>query len=82
MTWNVPGKVPITERSLEKPMSTINMAVVWRSSPHAKQPFVNFIFSGYLRPVTAEAGPKQTFMSGREGRPAVVIYETLLVALV
>lgn len=56
MTWNVPGKVPITERSLEKPMSTINMAVVWRSSPHAKQPFVNFIFSGYLRPVTAEAG--------------------------
>ena len=57
MTRNVPGKVPITERS-EKPTSTVNTAVLWRSSPRAKQPFVCFIFGGYLRTVTAEGQNK------------------------
>lgn len=55
VTRNVPGKVPITDHSSEKPTFTVNTAVVWRSLACAKQPFVSFIFSGYLQTVTVEA---------------------------
>lgn len=43
MTRNVPGKIPITERSPQKPTSAVNTAALWRAWARAKQPLFSAV---------------------------------------
>lgn len=76
-----PGKIPITERTSEKPTSTVNTTLLRRSSPLSQAAVCQFYFQQLPADSSYWSGPKPMFMWVREGRLPVVIYEASLVAL-